>query len=494
MPAIGAIGVGLGTLSGLESAFVPSTPGVGIGGGLLGQHQVPAFDGPRNGQRPIDARQVVANDSALRAALNDHDANATIHTQSSSTASRPAAGIAGRKWVTQDDGIALHWYDTGSTWVAVAGDWLTLVNRPSTFPPAPHSADLITSGTLAVERLASSVPLRTQTNNFTARQLFNAGAESIAVGGEGTALDHVSIGFFPRTASPGTRWASFGFLSSGATTLELSHLQTGNIALTTNGRSVTFRSDGAFELSSTRALRAGSRTYVWPSADGTSGQTLTTDGSGVLSWVTPSGGGGGGSVDWTAITGRPSTFAPSAHTHPPTDVSAGTFGAGVLLPAAQVSAGVFGAGVVLSWASLSGVPATFTPATHTQDWSTITGRPAAFPSDWSTLASRPATFPPSLHRHGWTELDNIPATFPPSAHTQDWSTVTGRPATFPPSAHAHTIADVAALQAALDAKATRGAPADFNVLTVNGVPTATLIVSEAAPSGVAAQGTLWVQI
>jgi hypothetical protein len=491
MPAIGAIGVGLGTLSGLESAFVPSTPGVGIGGGLLGQHQVAAFDGPRNGQRPIDARQVVANDSALRAALNDHDVNSTIHTQSSSTASRPAAGIAGRKWVTQDDGIALHWYDTGSTWVAVAGDWLTLVNRPTTFPPAPHSADLITSGTLAVERLASSVVRSNVGTAFTARQDFSAGNETARLT-PGTA-DGTFIGIYARTAAPTTRSGYIG-ISPAATSLDVNNeLASGTVRLMTVGGTVTVRADGALELSSARTLRAGSRTYVWPSADGTSGQVLTTDGSGALSWVTPSGGGGGGSVDWTAITGRPSTFPPSTHTHDGSSITSGTLG-GVSVPVGQLTAGAVPAGVIVPWAQLSGVPATFTPATHTQDWSTITGRPAAFPSDWSTLASRPATFPPSSHRHGWSELDNIPASFPPSVHTQDWSTITGRPATFAPSPHAHAIADVTSLQAALDAKATRGAPADFNVLTVNGVPTATLIVSESAPSGVAVQGTLWVQI
>ena len=41
---------------------------------------------------------------------------------------------------------------------------------------------------------------------------------------------------------------------------------------------------------------AGSTTYTFPSADGTSGQVLTTSGTGILSWTTVSGGGGGGGV------------------------------------------------------------------------------------------------------------------------------------------------------------------------------------------------------
>ena len=35
-------------------------------------------------------------------------------------------------------------------------------------------------------------------------------------------------------------------------------------------------------------------TYTWPLLDGTTGQVLTTSGTGVLSWTTTSGGGGGG--------------------------------------------------------------------------------------------------------------------------------------------------------------------------------------------------------
>lgn len=37
--------------------------------------------------------------------------------------------------------------------------------------------------------------------------------------------------------------------------------------------------------------------------------------------ITVTGGGGGGSVDWVDITGKPSTFPPSAHTHPQSEVT-----------------------------------------------------------------------------------------------------------------------------------------------------------------------------
>jgi uncharacterized protein YjbI with pentapeptide repeats len=44
------------------------------------------------------------------------------------------------------------------------------------------------------------------------------------------------------------------------------------------------------------AAAAGSTTYTLPSADGSSGQVLATNGSGVLSWTTAGGGGGTGDV------------------------------------------------------------------------------------------------------------------------------------------------------------------------------------------------------
>ena len=43
-----------------------------------------------------------------------------------------------------------------------------------------------------------------------------------------------------------------------------------------------------------------------PSVEGTSGQVLTSDGNGGQSWQTPSGGGSGGTTDYTALTNKPS--------------------------------------------------------------------------------------------------------------------------------------------------------------------------------------------
>lgn len=87
--------------------------------GEVGQNQQTTFADPQNGTSPIDADEVTANDNALRGKFNTHDADSTIHVQSSVLASRPAFGTAGRKWMTRDSGVVRLFYDTGSAWEEV---------------------------------------------------------------------------------------------------------------------------------------------------------------------------------------------------------------------------------------------------------------------------------------------------------------------------------------------------------------------------------------
>jgi len=88
----------------------------------VGQHSVAAFTSPVNGTTPIDANSVRGNDNTVRSAYVDHDADPGIHVQSSTLASRPVAGTAGRKWVTVSSGRYQFWYDDGSRWHEVASD------------------------------------------------------------------------------------------------------------------------------------------------------------------------------------------------------------------------------------------------------------------------------------------------------------------------------------------------------------------------------------
>ena len=87
--------------------------------GTVGRHAVRPFPSPVNAvHAPVDANVVRSNDNTVAAKLTTHDADATIHVQSSTVAARPAFGVAGRVWVTTD-GTPAIWLDTGAAWVAL---------------------------------------------------------------------------------------------------------------------------------------------------------------------------------------------------------------------------------------------------------------------------------------------------------------------------------------------------------------------------------------
>lgn len=79
-------------------------------------YPITTFTSPTNGTSPIDADEVKTNDNTIRTAHNAHDADPGIHFQSSLLAARPAAGSAGRKWLTTDSDTPRIWYDNGSSW------------------------------------------------------------------------------------------------------------------------------------------------------------------------------------------------------------------------------------------------------------------------------------------------------------------------------------------------------------------------------------------
>ena len=89
----------------------------------VGQHSVATFSSPVNGATPIDANTVRGNDNTIRSGYNDHDSDTGIHVQSSTLASQPAAGTAGRKWITTGSTSTENyrlWYDDGTRWHEVS--------------------------------------------------------------------------------------------------------------------------------------------------------------------------------------------------------------------------------------------------------------------------------------------------------------------------------------------------------------------------------------
>jgi|GEM_PF-2839682 len=110
-----------------------------------------------------------------------------------------------------------------------------------------------------------------------------------------------------------------------------------------------------------------------------------------------------------------------------------------------------------AWANLTDKPTTFTPSAHTHPWSDITNPPAQasrWPA-WSEVTAKPDTFTPAPHSHAWSDINNPPMQ---TQRWPAWSEVTAKPTTFAPSAHTHAIGDVTNLQTALDAKAPTQSP------------------------------------
>lgn len=139
---------------------------------VVGSHSIAEFVNPINGQ-PLNADIVRGNDNSLRTSYVAHDADPGVHLQSSTVAGRPAAGTAGRKWVTTDGGVKL-WYDTGSVWEeatvsaidasALTSGTIPNARFPATLPVANGSnltnlnASALSSGTLPDARFPATLP------------------------------------------------------------------------------------------------------------------------------------------------------------------------------------------------------------------------------------------------------------------------------------------------------------------------------------------------
>ena len=105
----------------------------------------------------------------------------------------------------------------------------------------------------------------------------------------------------------------------------------------------------------------------------------------------------------------------------------------------------------LTWNSISGKPSTFTPSSHTHTKSQITDFPSSMPASdvyawakapskpsysWSEITSKPSTFTPSSHTHPLSGISDLQASWDallkaaPSAYVTrwpSWSEVTSKP-------------------------------------------------------------------
>ena len=81
----------------------------------VGQHAISTFTTPA-ASAALSSSVVRGNFNTVKDAYVAHDEDPGIHMQSSTLVARPAAGTAGRKWLTNDSGSVKIWYDTGSVW------------------------------------------------------------------------------------------------------------------------------------------------------------------------------------------------------------------------------------------------------------------------------------------------------------------------------------------------------------------------------------------
>ncbi|MCY0933622.1 tail fiber domain-containing protein [Streptomyces sp. H34-S4] len=81
---------------------------------------------------------------------------------------------------------------------------------------------------------------------------------------------------------------------------------------------------------------------------------------------------------------------------------------------------------IVSWSTITGKPSTYPPSTHSH-----------LATGWATITEKPILFPPAPHDHAWEDLTNAPSTYPPSTHFHTWDSIQGKPWSFPPDGHTH---------------------------------------------------------
>lgn len=118
---------------------------------------------------------------------------------------------------------------------------------------------------------------------------------------------------------------------------------------------------------------------------------------------------------------------------------------------------------VQTWANLTGKPSTFPPSSHTHDDRYYTE---------TEINTKLAAKANSSHKHVKADITDFPTSMPASdvpawakassKPSYSWPEISGKPGSFTPSAHTHTIANITNLQSTLDSKA-------LNSNTIKGV-------------------------
>lgn len=151
------------------------------------------------------------------------------------------------------------------------------------------------------------------------------------------------------------------------------------------------------------------------------------------------GGGGGGptSVTWSDVTGKPSTFPPSSHTHSISDVTS-------LQTALDGKSSI---SHTHAWGDITGKPATFTPTAHSHVIADVTNLQTTLDGKANTahthVIGNITNFPSQTGNAGkFLQTDGTNLSWVASSTSVDWSAITGKPSTFTPSTHTHAWSDI----------------------------------------------------
>lgn len=395
--------------------------------------------------------------------------------------------------------------DSGGGGGSTTVTWSDVTGKPTTFAPSAHSHPIseVTGLQTALDGKAST----SHTHDWT------------------------SITGKPTTFTPSTHSHAIADVTGLQTALD------GKSATSHTHSDATTSVSGFMSVADKTKLNGiatNANNYSHPTGDGNLHvpATSTTNNLKVLKAGATAGSIAWGNVDWAEVTGKPTTFTPSTHTHIIADVT----GLQTALDGKSSTSHTH------AWADITGKPTTFTPSTHTHVIADITNFPSqtgnsgkvlttdgtnlsfVTPSSgggtiaWADITGKPATFPPDTHTHAdatttvagfmstsdktklngiatnannyvhpttdgnkhvpangttnankvlkasatagtytwgsvaWSELTGVPSTFTPATHTHLWADITDKPTTFAPSTHSHAIADVTGLQTALDGK------------------------------------------
>lgn len=189
--------------------------------------------------------------------------------------------------------------------------------------------------------------------------------------------------------------------------------------------------------------------------------------------------GGSGVSSWNELTDKPSTFPPSTHSHPQSEINntgwittalsdkLGTTVFSDLFEKKSDANGNYYIQAKFPFVSSGGITAYATndillnsifndmPKASALtlggikvgnnlsiDENGVLSSQAGGVSSWEELTGKPTSFPPNVHTHSWSSITDKPITFPSSSHSHSWASITDKPGTFLPTSHQHAQSDI----------------------------------------------------